>query len=71
MSCPWGVFTSPYLDGELEPSEMAWFEERLLSCVECALKLDAFMVMHKVIQSINIEEHPLDPSEPFEDATRN
>jgi hypothetical protein len=50
---------------------MAWFEEHLLSCVECALKLDAFMVMHKVIQSINIEEHPLDPSEPFKNATRN
>ena len=72
MSCQWGVFTSAYVDGELEPSEVAWFEVHLLGCVVCALELDAFMGIHKVSQSINIiEEHPLDPSKRFEDATRN
>ena len=71
MSCRWGDFVSAYLDNELEPSEKKWFEEHLFSCKECALDLEAFRTIQRVIQSINIEGCRFDSSEPFEDATHN
>ncbi len=71
MSCPWGIFASAYFDDELKSSEKAWFEKHLLSCVECALDLEAFRAIQRVIQSIKIEGYRFDPSESFKDATRN
>ena len=71
MSCRWGIFASAYLDNELEPSEMIWFEEHLLSCAECALELEAFRTMQRVIRSIQIEGYPFDPRDPVEDTTRH
>ena len=71
MSCRWGDFVSAYLDNELEPSERVWFEEHLLSCADCALDLEAFRTIQRLIQSIRIEDYYFDPSDPLEDATRN
>ena len=69
MSCQWGVLASDYFDNELEPSEKQWFEEHLFSCAECALDLEAFRIIQRVIRSIQLEGDPFSPSNLFEDST--
>lgn len=71
MLCQWGVFASAYLDNELGPLEKDCFEKHLFSCKECALDLEAFRTMQRAIRFIQIERHPFDPRDPFEDTTCN
>lgn len=71
VSCQWGVLASAYFDNELEPSAKQWFEEHLFSCPGCALDLEAFRTIQRIIRSIQLEGDPFDPRDPIEDTTRN
>jgi anti-sigma factor RsiW len=66
-----GVLANAYFDDELEPAEREWFEKHLLSCPECALDLEAFRTIQRLVRSIQHEGDPFDRSSPLKDSTYN